>query len=122
MSALSDTTNLAPAVAGTDLFSHIRHMVWTTGPSFAVAVTLFTIAGFVAPTPATTEALANMTDALQREFAIGPLPLLPVAVVLPGRATSPGVPGVAGRHAGRRRLRRNVPAQHGNSVRGGCDA
>ena len=82
MSALSDTTNLAPAVAGTDLFSHIRHMVWTTGPSFAVAVTLFTIAGFVAPTPATTEALANVTDALQREFAIGPLPLLPVALVL----------------------------------------
>ena len=33
MSPLSDTTNLAPAVAGTDLFTHIRHMIWTTGPS-----------------------------------------------------------------------------------------
>lgn len=32
MSPLSDTTNLAPAVVGTDLFTHIRHMVWTTAP------------------------------------------------------------------------------------------
>ena len=36
MSPLSDTTNLAPAVAGTDLFAHIRHMVWTTTPSIAI--------------------------------------------------------------------------------------
>jgi NhaC family Na+:H+ antiporter len=34
MSPLSDTTNLAPAVAGTDLFQHIRAMVWTTGPTY----------------------------------------------------------------------------------------
>ena len=33
MSPLSDTTNLAPAMAGTDLFTHIRHMVYTTGPA-----------------------------------------------------------------------------------------
>ncbi len=33
MSPLSNTTNLAPAVAGSELFTHIRHMVWTTAPS-----------------------------------------------------------------------------------------
>jgi NhaC family Na+:H+ antiporter len=41
MSPLSDTTNLAPAMAGTDLFTHIRHMVWTTTPSIVIAVLLF---------------------------------------------------------------------------------
>ncbi len=38
MSPMSDTTNLAPAVAGTDLFSHIRHMAWTTVPSIIIAL------------------------------------------------------------------------------------
>ncbi|HJN94765.1 MAG TPA: Na+/H+ antiporter NhaC family protein, partial [Gammaproteobacteria bacterium] len=38
MSPLSETTNLAPAVAGTDLFSHIGHMVWTTLPSIVIAL------------------------------------------------------------------------------------
>ena len=46
MSPLSDTTNLAPAVAGTDLFTHIRHMIWTTGPSLLIALLLLLIIGF----------------------------------------------------------------------------
>ncbi len=46
MSPMSDTTNLAPAVAGTDIFSHIRHMVWTTAPSIIVAMIGFIILGF----------------------------------------------------------------------------
>ena len=41
MSPLSDTTNLAPAVAGTDLFTHIKHMVWTTVPSITIALIVF---------------------------------------------------------------------------------
>ncbi len=82
MSALSDTTNLAPAVAGTDLFSHIRHMVWTTAPSMAFALVIFTAAGFVAPTPATTQDLAVVLDALEREFVIGPQLLIPVVLVV----------------------------------------
>jgi NhaC family Na+:H+ antiporter len=45
MSPMSDTTNLAPAVAGTDLFTHIRHMVYTTAPSYLIAFTLFAILG-----------------------------------------------------------------------------
>jgi len=46
MSPLSDTTNLAPAMAGTDLFTHIRHMVYTSGPAIAIAIVLFLILGF----------------------------------------------------------------------------
>ena len=82
MSVLSDTTNLAPAVAGTDLFSHIRHMVWTTGPSFAIALVLFAAAGLVAPTPVSAGDLALLVDALEREFTIGPHLLIPVVLVL----------------------------------------
>ena len=46
MSPLSDTTNLAPAMAGTDLFTHIRHMVWTNVPSIGITLILFLIIGF----------------------------------------------------------------------------
>ncbi|MGD2295606.1 MAG: Na+/H+ antiporter NhaC [Candidatus Aminicenantes bacterium] len=45
MSPLSDTTNLAPAVAGTDLFSHIRHMVYTTAPGYVLCLILFGLLG-----------------------------------------------------------------------------
>ena len=47
MSPLSDTTNLAPAMAGTDLFTHIRHMLYTSGPAFIISLILFSILGFV---------------------------------------------------------------------------
>jgi len=46
MSPLSDTTNLAPAMAGADLFSHIRHMIYTTGPAVTISFVLFAIIGF----------------------------------------------------------------------------
>ena len=45
MSPLSDTTNIAPAVAGTDLFTHIRYMLYTTVPSLAIALAVFLVAG-----------------------------------------------------------------------------
>ena len=82
MSPLSDTTNLAPAVAGTELFAHIRHMVWTTAPSFALALILFTAAGLVVPTPESAGDLDAVLAALDRSFEIGPHLLLPVALVL----------------------------------------
>lgn len=82
MSALSDTTNLAPAVAGTDLFTHIRHMVWTTAPSIAVALALFTAAGFAAPAPATAAELEAVLEALDTHYTLGPHLLIPVALVL----------------------------------------
>ena len=41
MSPLSDTTNLAPAMAGTDLFTHIRYMALTTGPTIIITLIVF---------------------------------------------------------------------------------
>ncbi len=46
MSPLSDTTNLAPAMAGTDLFTHIRYMTITTVPAMIVTLIIFLIIGF----------------------------------------------------------------------------
>ncbi|MDA0304379.1 MAG: Na+/H+ antiporter NhaC [Bacteroidetes bacterium] len=46
MSPLSDTTNIAPAVAGTDLFTHIRYMMITTIPSLCIALVVFLFAGY----------------------------------------------------------------------------
>jgi NhaC family Na+:H+ antiporter len=45
MSPLSDTTNLAPAMAGSDLFAHIKHMVYTTGPSIIITFIIFCVLG-----------------------------------------------------------------------------
>src|SRR5690606_8129432 len=46
MSPLSDTTNLAPAVAGTELFAHIRYMAYTAGPAFIITLIIFVLLGF----------------------------------------------------------------------------
>ncbi len=46
MSPLSDTTNLAPAMAGTDLFTHIRYMMFTTVPSMSLTLIIFLVIGF----------------------------------------------------------------------------
>lgn len=81
MSPLSDTTNLAPAVAGTDLFTHIRHMVWTTGPSFLIALLLFTIVGLRTTAEIDSAALEVTTRTLSETFRITPLALIPLLVV-----------------------------------------
>ncbi len=46
MSPLSDTTNMAPAIAGAELFEHIKHMVYTTAPAFVTAFLGFAVLGF----------------------------------------------------------------------------
>lgn len=82
MSPLSDTTNLAPAMAGTDLFTHIRHMVWTTGPSIVLALILFAVVGLVMPAPTSAAQLEDILVALRARFVIGPHLLLPAALVI----------------------------------------
>jgi Na+:H+ antiporter, NhaC family len=82
MSPLSDTTNLAPAVAGAELFEHIRHMAWTTVPSLVIALVLFAVAGLVMPTPASAEQLGSILGAMRENFNVGPHLLLPAALVI----------------------------------------
>ncbi len=82
MSPLSDTTNLAPAVAGTDLFTHIRHMVWTTVPSIVIATVIFAIIGFTQESSQKPADLGNTIAILEQEFNISFWALLPLALVL----------------------------------------
>ncbi len=82
MSPLSDTTNLAPAVAGTDLFTHIKHMIWTTGPSIIIALILFTIIGFVQNPSEQPANLGATVEVLQSEFNITLWALIPLFLVL----------------------------------------
>lgn len=82
MSPLSDTTNLAPAVAGSELFTHIRHMAWTTTPSYVLALLLFFVLGWNIPGAPAAEAVnLSSLDVLRNEFNLSPWTLLPLAVV-----------------------------------------
>lgn len=82
MSPLSDTTNLAPAMAGTDLFTHIRHMVWTTTPSIILAIILFAIVGLSSAPPQDLASVNAILGGLERSFAIGAHLMIPVVLVL----------------------------------------
>lgn len=82
MSPLSETTNLAPAVAGTDLFSHIGHMIWTTIPSIIIALLLYLALGLNIDTSASADDLAITMRLIQDNFTINPLMLIPVATLL----------------------------------------
>lgn len=95
MSPLSDTTNLAPAMAGTDLFTHVRHMAWTTGPSLAIALVLYVIAGFMGAGRAQVADLGPVLGTLREQFAIGPhLLLLPAFVLYMVKRKMPAFPAL----------------------------
>jgi len=83
MSPLSDTTNLAPAMAGTDLFTHIRYMAYTTIPTMAITLFIFLILGFTIDTKADTANVEFILDTIQSKFYISPILLIvPVIVIL----------------------------------------
>ena len=80
LSPMSDTTNLAAAATGVDLFDHIRHMLWTTVPGFTLALLIFTLIGSSdAATPTEIDALQH---SLTAEFNIGLHLLLPLLLML----------------------------------------
>jgi NhaC family Na+:H+ antiporter len=82
MSPLSDTTNLAPAMAGTDLFTHIRYMMYTTVPSIIITLIIFTILSFTIDYNGQTD-VSQLLTSLSSDFNIRPvLFAVPIAVVL----------------------------------------
>jgi NhaC family Na+:H+ antiporter len=81
MSPLSETTNLAPAVAGTDLFTHIKNMLWTTVPSIVIALVLFGVVGLRGSFSAPLD-LTVVLEAIESIFRVGLLTLIPLLVVL----------------------------------------
>ena len=86
MSPLSDTTNLAPAMAGTDLFTHIRHMVYSSGPAIGLSLVGFLILGFFYQGDSLSDnAIAEVQGVIQTNFNLNLLllavPLLVVTMV-----------------------------------------
>ncbi len=83
MSPLSDTTNLAPAVAGTELFTHIRHMVYTAGPSLVIALVAYFIIGLWYQGPGSeAKDVAVILKELETRFVIHWALLLPLVAVI----------------------------------------
>jgi NhaC family Na+:H+ antiporter len=83
MSPVSDTTNLAAMSADTDLYSHIKSMLYTTVPTYIISLIAFTLVGlyYSSQTISAQESLI-LSQHLKIEFFISPLTLLPLIVLL----------------------------------------
>lgn len=90
MSPLSDTTNLAPAMAGTDLFTHIRYMSLTTGPTIIITIIVFSVISLNIETTGNTD-ISSLLISIRETFDITPwlfcVPLAVIALIL--RKTKP---------------------------------
>lgn len=85
MSPLSDTTNLAPAMAGTDLYSHIKYMTYTTVPTYVITLVIFIILSFNLGISGSGEMneINNLSQTILNDFYISPiLFLIPVLVIV----------------------------------------
>ena len=98
MSPLSDTTNLAPAVAGTDVFTHVRHMIYTTGPSYLIALILYAFIGLkYSGGKLDTAKIDIILSALQSKFFIHPILLIaPLLVIVMVVLKIPPLPALLG--------------------------
>ena len=85
MSPLSDTTNLAPAMAGTDLFTHIRYMAKTTVPTIIITLFVFSIFSLNLETTGNTD-ISGLLNTIQSTFNISPylfiVPLVVIGLIL----------------------------------------
>lgn len=72
MSPLSDTTNLAPAMAGTDIYTHIRYMLYTTIPSMTITLIIFLFIGFTYDFKSDANEIEMVQNAIAESFYISP--------------------------------------------------
>jgi len=95
MSPLSDTTNLAPAMAGTELFTHIRYMMLTTGPTILISLIIFLIWGFTLDSNVTVDNVTIVQQAISEKFNINPwLFLVPAGVIFLIIKKMPAIPAL----------------------------
>ena len=97
MSPLSDTTNLAPAMVGTDLFTHIRHMMYTTAVSFGLTIVIEIVLSWQLSAGAGDLGQINLIlETLDQNFTISPILLIPpVLVMVVSYRKVPAIPGIA---------------------------
>ena len=96
MSPLSDTTNLAPAMVETDLFTHIRHMVYTSGPAIALALLGFLLLGFFYQGQmATSTEIDEVLHVIGEHFNVTPwLLVVPALVIVMVARRMPALPAL----------------------------
>jgi NhaC family Na+:H+ antiporter len=81
LSPMSDTTNLAPAMAGTDLFTHIRYMTLTTIPTYLITLIIFICLGLSVEINGNVD-IASLLSDIEASFTISPwLFFVPVIVI-----------------------------------------
>ena len=82
MSPLSETTNMAAAVSGVDLFDHIKYMMYTSIPSFTISLIIFLVIGLYFTTDISSEQINQATNIISNKFNITPwLFLVPILVI-----------------------------------------
>jgi len=82
LSPLSDTTNLAPAMAGSELFTHIRYMLYTTLPSIVITLLLFIVLGWSFSSSGEVDT-SILSESIREKFYISPnLFLVPLIVII----------------------------------------
>ena len=98
ISPLSDTTNLAPIAAGSELYEHIRHLLYTTIPAMLVSLIVYTFVGLSATgSVATPEAVQALLDQLNQMFELNLILLLPVVLIIAGSLKKwPTIPTMLG--------------------------
>lgn len=98
LSPLSDTTNLAPMAAGSELYEHIKHMLYTTIPAALVSLVVYFIVGLKASGDMVTPELVQvMMDQLDSMFNFNPILLLPIILVILGSVRKwPTIPTMLG--------------------------
>ena len=98
LSPLSDSTNLAAGIAGVNVFDHIRHMLYTTVPSYIISVIIFGIIGLgYKGTVVDTTQINGILSAIDANFNISPLIFIaPLSVILMIAFKVPAVPGMIG--------------------------
>ena len=96
MSPLSDTTNLAPAMAGANLFDHIRHMFYTTGVSYGIAAIIYIVLGLqYRGQQLDAGEILGILEAIESLYVINPLFLLvPVVTIGAVAMKVPAIPGL----------------------------
>ncbi len=96
MSPMSDTTNLAPGMAGAELFDHIKHMFYTTSVSYGITLVIFLIIGFrYAGQELNTGEINEILAAISSVYTINPLLMLvPVVVIVMVAMKIPALPGL----------------------------
>ncbi|BBO68657.1 Na+/H+ antiporter NhaC [Desulfosarcina alkanivorans] len=96
MSPLSDTTNMAPAMVGTDLYTHIKHMAYTTGVSYALTLVIEIVLGFFyGGGQANLEKVNQILSGIDAQFSVNPLLLIPpVIIIVLAFRKIPAVPGI----------------------------